>query len=239
MLWRIKATSCFVAAGTLLTLFVGPVHAGLTSVNDSIFGADSLTFDSKTNLAWLDLSFTVAKSYNDISRQLEVGGLFHGFRFASPEDVHSLFQAAGIPDINQPGGSGYNGTENNAAPSLALIQLMGPSFYRELGGVRLSEIAGFTSQHALINRFEVIQLAFAAVREDLVIEPHSQSFGAVFTIGTWALPTDMLEGVGSWLVRPIPEPPGITLVFAGLLSISLFIRVKPFTSKQRCPVALK
>lgn len=229
--WR-NSTSCFVAAAALLTLFAVPSHAGLTSANDSLFGADSLTVDPTRNLAWLDLSLTAGRSYNDISGQLGPGGLFAGFRFASPDDVHSLFESAGIPDINQPGDSRYYGTENNAAPALVLIQLLGPSFQRELGGVRLTEIAGLTSQHAIMNRFGVIQLAFAAVREDIIKEPDSKSFGAVFTTGSWAFPTDALEGVGSWLVRPISEPSGISLLFGGLLLLALAIHSNPIVLKD-------
>ena len=78
-------------------------NAGLASADDTEFGADSLTIDSDTNLAWLDLEFTIARSYNDVSSKLGAEGEFEGFRYATEAEVLAFFVNAGIPDV--PGNS--------------------------------------------------------------------------------------------------------------------------------------
>ncbi len=42
--------------------FPNQAGAALVSASDSVFGADSLTIDTDTNIAWLDLTFTVGKA---------------------------------------------------------------------------------------------------------------------------------------------------------------------------------
>lgn len=53
---------------------------------------DSYTYDSESNLSWLDTSQTKANSYNDIERQFGQGGLFDGWRFAKSTEVDELIR---------------------------------------------------------------------------------------------------------------------------------------------------
>ena len=209
-------------------LFINTANAALLSVNDSTFGNGALTLDTSTNLAWLDLSITEGASFNDITAQLEVGGTYSGYRFASPDEIFALFTEAQIPDINAPGDFANYGTVANAAPALTLIELMGPSYQVQSGSVLLSQIAGFSSQQVTINGFDLIQMPYATVREGVVTQEGTQSFGEVFTIGTSIFPSNSYEGVGSWLVKPtvVPVPPTIALFVSGLITLSVFIRRK-------------
>ena len=215
----------FVLSVLSLFMFCNTVNASLFSANDSSFGNGSVTIDTSTNLAWLDLSITEGISFNDVSNELGAGGLYAGYRFASPDEVFSLFVEAQIPDINVAGDFAHIGTVANAAPALALIGLMGPSSQTH-AGVILSEINGFSSQHVFINGFDLIQMPYARVREGVVTQEGLQSFGEVFTIGTSVFPTNSYEGVGSWLVKPVvvPVPPAITLLFSGLALLVVVAR---------------
>ena len=201
------------------------------SADDPLFGVGAMTVDSSTNLAWLDLSITEGKSFNEVSSQLGVGGMYSGYRFASPDEVYALFEAAQIPDINH-GDPQYSmsvmalSSPANAAPALALIQLMGPTYQIMVAGVTLSAIAGFSSRHVTVNGYDRIQMPYAVVREGVITQEGSQSFGEVFTIGSNLYPADSYVGVGSWLVRPVPEPATITMFFAGLVMLLIVVGYK-------------
>ena len=200
------------------------VSAALISANDSFFGVDSLTIDTSTNLAWLDLSITEGISFNEISGELGIGGIYYGYRYASPDEVFFLFVEAQIPDINSVGDFGI-GTVANATPALALIELMGPTSQTHQG-VTLSEINGFSSQHVFMNGFDLIQMPYVRVREGVTTQEGLQSFGEAFTTGTWIFPSNPYEGVGSWLVKStvVPIPSAVWLFGSGLIGLVGFAR---------------
>ena len=106
-----------------------------------------------------------------------------------------------------------------AAPVLALIGLIGPSYQVHMSGVVLSEIAGFSSQHVMINGFDLIQMPYAIVREGVITREGTHSIGEVFTSGSLIFPSNSYEGVGSWLVKPavVPAPPALLLFLTGVL----------------------
>ena len=86
------ALTAFAAAG----LWTLNSYAELVSGSDPRFGPDSITLDSRTGLAWLDLTFTTNLSYNQLVTGLQPGGRFAGFRFATPDEVLSLYTSAGF-----------------------------------------------------------------------------------------------------------------------------------------------
>ena len=222
----------FVVMASFLLPF-NEVGAALISVDDSTFGIGSLTVDTSTNLAWLDLSITKGISFNDITNELNYGGTYSGYRFASPDEVFSLFVQAQIPDINATGSFAHYGTSANAAPALSLINLMGPSYQIQTGGVLLSEIAGFSSQHVTLNGFDLIQMPYAIVREGIITQNGAESFGEVFTTGSSILPSRSYEGAGSWLVKSVvvTEPPVIGLFISGVCGLFCITRRKPIRIK--------
>ena len=61
-----------------------------------VVGDGLLTFDSVTNLEWLDVTASVGRSYNDVATQLGGGGDFAGFRYATLGEMETLYQDAGI-----------------------------------------------------------------------------------------------------------------------------------------------
>jgi len=48
------------------------------------------TTDTETGLEWLDVTETMGQSYNDVKAQLEPGGKYHGYRFASAEEFNTF-----------------------------------------------------------------------------------------------------------------------------------------------------
>lgn len=81
------------------TLAVSPLaaHAAIIS-NDLLTVNDNLlTFDSTTNLSWLDWDYTAGQSYDDIfARTLDADDELYGFRYAKKEDFIALTSSLGM-----------------------------------------------------------------------------------------------------------------------------------------------
>jgi hypothetical protein len=91
---------------------------------DSDYGPDTITRDTASGLDWLDLGVTQNRSADDIAAQLESGGEFDGFRYASTDEIAALWNSAGITDITiEPPVMGADWTASNYAPANALAQL--------------------------------------------------------------------------------------------------------------------
>jgi hypothetical protein len=101
---------------------------------------------------------------------------------------------------------------------------MGPSYQVDVAGVILNEIAGFSSQHVVLNGFDLIQMPYAIVRDGVVTQSGTESFGEVFTTDTYLFPSNPYEGVGAWLVREINEPPTILCLLIAFLMLLSFLR---------------
>ncbi|MEM8779192.1 MAG: hypothetical protein AAGF26_10030 [Cyanobacteria bacterium P01_G01_bin.49] len=94
---------------TFTKLFIGAIlcftwsasaKAALISVNDTVFGADSITRDTDTNLEWLDVPFSQGRTFIDVSGEFGLGGDFEGFRSANAAEFETLVLNSGIPGIN-------------------------------------------------------------------------------------------------------------------------------------------
>lgn len=84
----------------LLAFFLSSnVNAALL-VNDwNAVGDDAITFDSESNLWWLDLTETAGMSYRQVSSELGVGSRFEGWRYASVAEARNLYLQFGIPAL--------------------------------------------------------------------------------------------------------------------------------------------
>ena len=84
------------AAGSLLAIYlVNAAAESPVSVDWKKPGDGLLTYDSATGLEWLDLSYTTDRSYNDVAGQLQPGGEFDGFRYASIAEITNLWDHLG------------------------------------------------------------------------------------------------------------------------------------------------
>ena len=81
----------------LVLSFASISNAAIISIDDSVFGADSLTRDTETNLDWLDLTNTNGLSYGYVLSQLNAGGLYDGYRYATLTEVQSLLLKLAFP----------------------------------------------------------------------------------------------------------------------------------------------
>ena len=100
----------------LSLLFSLPAPAALIA-HDLLAPGDALmTYDSDTNLEWLDLTLTKNQSYTGVEASIYFTN--HGFRHATTDEVTTLFENAG-GTVNTP----FNAA--NLAPAQLLLGLMG------------------------------------------------------------------------------------------------------------------
>jgi hypothetical protein len=97
-----------------------PVKADLLPQDNARFGVTSLTLDTRTGLAWLDLPLTAGLSYQQVITSTQPGGAFDGFRYATSQEVLDLYASAGIPS---PGD--YPESSPVTQSILSLISLVG------------------------------------------------------------------------------------------------------------------
>ena len=62
-----------------------------TSVNATFIDHGDYISDAGTELDWLDVTTTQNQSYDYVFSQLEVGGLYEGWRYASHYEVRNLY----------------------------------------------------------------------------------------------------------------------------------------------------
>jgi len=60
-----------------------PAKAALIQGTDPRFGPNSLTIDTSTELAWLNLTETADLSYLQVIADTAPGGIFSGYRYAT------------------------------------------------------------------------------------------------------------------------------------------------------------
>jgi hypothetical protein len=201
----IKRRVCKLAFGALAVMMAyllpNVTHAALISIDDANYGINSLTFDTDTNLEWLDITLTINRSYNEIKKELGIGGEYEGFRYASQSEIETLWANEGIFD--------YSNTyvSENYEPIKGLIPY--------LGATASSDITAFT-----IGIYEGLTLggyqrtASLQYRDDIFAGKANLTFNGV---------TQDFKGTshGSYLLRTVsvPLPPTLILFIIGLFLI--------------------
>lgn len=185
---------------TVLTVLVF-VSAGLTAQADLYvesgqqFGPDSLIYDSRTGLTWLKLTFSEGLSYSQTSADFQPGAQFAGFRYATADEVLSLFNSAGF------GQGTLTQTDPGYSAAGALMSLIGMT----AGG----ETVGITGTLVNWGDTSLAELSY------ITFNPGTSVYYVVGTVGNtdYALNTSY-SSVGNWLVA-VPEPSICALIFAG------------------------
>jgi len=98
-----------IALTTTILALSTSANAAIISTDWQSLGDNLITQDDVSGLEWLDLTVTTSRSYNDILSQLEVGGEYEGWRYATSTEVGVFFDAFGGNNAYYNGGS----TQNN------------------------------------------------------------------------------------------------------------------------------
>lgn len=228
----------FIAALLVLLSISFSASANLTS-QPSSFGADTIVHDVQTNLNWLDLSLTEGYSYVYVNEQLAIGGKFYGYRFATVQEVTTLFQHAGISAI---GSTGQFGVEQyNAANNLLnMLNANGTADPLNLcSSCNNTYTFAFTAEAApnphLVDSNGVIGVGRVYSYLGVTYDPRlitmlgypSEYFGyanPLYDVMTLYADPQYISGaihINSWLVSAVPEPKSQGMLFLGLGFIGL------------------
>lgn len=193
-------------------------HADFSAVSSPAFGAGALTFDSSQNLYWLTPKATIGQSYVQVEALLATDPKFAQFRFGSIAELDSLFAGFGIPDANDYG-VGINGTTANVPGATALQTYLGVTYSVLAGGVSLVETAGYLGSPFIspINGLPSVRLGDVTIRHNVATNAGPLSFAFAASALSSAVVGSQSDGVGSWLVSSVPEPPAWAMWISGLL----------------------
>lgn len=188
-------------------------HAALISI-DSSFGADSITWDTETDLEWLDLSHSLFEGYSGITSNLGDGGIFEGFRLATSAELEVLFFTS----------AGISATDNSATATAVqnLISLVTDTFGDIIGPYSfLASTAFFNDGDSDDSRIGIASL------EVDVFEGMATGSNVAITKNA-ILPTaaEIPPISSAWLVREakVAAPAGAPLI--GLLSLLWVLRAR-------------
>lgn len=226
MVWEMDWRRLVAAAGLVVlgTVFTMPANASLLSA-DSEFGSGTVTQDTETGLEWLDPLLGVMPgggcclTYNQISAEFGAGGLFDGFRFATRQELETLFFVSAGIDLASP-------TKSQAIGGL--IGLLGDTFSADIGGDTFLATSAF---------FDDGDPASAGLASLTVISGSSFFNGTANIFDAPQDPNSNPNPFGAWLVRAfvdtsvdVSEPP-----LLGLLALAFgWMGRRRFTRRTSC-----
>lgn len=93
-----KKIASVCALSVITSFFSCQSKAALIDLDWNTINDSALLLDTSTGLQWMDLSVTVNQSYNEVQTQLQQGGTYDGFRYATRDEVLHLWSEANITD---------------------------------------------------------------------------------------------------------------------------------------------
>lgn len=201
----------FVSVSLLVPLAAQPARSAVTELDWRNPGDRLLTLDTATGLEWLDAPVTQNLSWNTVTSQLAATGPFAGFRRATNAEVGTFWRNAGIRDFD----SGAP-TAANYEPAKALQQLWGHT-----GEIRPDRPGETYTIATTAESFNPVNGNVEGVTF-LVVFENEDTARALLRALLGRGPNEAFPYVTHALVRgaagvaPIPEPPTIVLLLAGI-----------------------
>lgn len=201
--------------------------AAIISTDLYALGDNLLTQDSRSGLEWLDLTETNNMTFNEVSSELGTGGMFEGWRYATNEEVVSLWNNFD---------HGVDLSENNHTLSLeyyydrgivAASNYLGNIYHEYDPNIRygvtgLTVNATTSSSHTSLGGF---------ISGPLTHSTHYRSH--YYTVYRGENINDDMSHVhtGSYLVREfapgiVPVPAAVWLFISGLIGLVGFAKIK-------------
>ena len=207
-----RISCCVVAVLAVLCCMQETARADLLEVDLDASGDALLTWDTATNLLWLDLTATTGESTSNI---LGSDWLTEdGFRYATVAEVATLFEhAAGGLTVDF-----ANNTANNLVAVDELVDMLGYTGYAVGYVPRYEWGYGITGDLSAPGSTSTNRV-WAAYRQYPGVGLLRPSYGNA-TEFHWG------NDIGHFLVRAIPEPTTLALVGLGTLGIVALRRRK-------------
>jgi hypothetical protein len=182
----------------------GDAFSALTVGDDQFFGPGAVTRDSDSGLDWLDLTVTAGKSRTAVGALLASVPAYRSWRYATEEEVSSLYSHAGIAPLNVL-------SVPNFAPVSSLLDRLGITGEVAISPRRIGHI-GITASQNVSGEDSFIAGA-------LFVGGSSETLGqgaGMPAAQTWPRDQEHVV-VGSYLVRAVPEPTIANLLYMGML----------------------
>lgn len=196
--------------GVVFSFFVAgnSAHANLLLTGNPTFGANSVVIDTSTGLGWLKPVDSTGLSYHQVLADMQPGGMFNGFEYATDQQVLGLFASAGIP------GPGAYQVSN--ASILSFLSLFGGTSSQS-GNPEIFGISG-TSENGLqmVPGIDFAPSNGVPIYHVTGLAGQTIDYGLDFGAST----------VGNWLVFTVPEPGIYALAATGLAGFILLHRRK-------------
>lgn len=192
--------------------FIGSILAFVAGFSSAaLVDQGSTTLDTNTGLVWLDLTATQGRSAADVSGQFGPNGEFEGYRYAKASDLELLFSHAGFG----------LGVTYDDLPRYASM-----SFLQSLVGVTAVPDQKFP----IADSFGMLSPETGTLYSNAFLETWvNPGYNAGALIVANAVSPNLGHSwIGSWLVRPVPEPSVVMLFLVGLAGILLANRRAKF-----------
>ena len=191
-----------------LTVLVGNARATVLSTDYAVGSGDGwITTDSSTGLKWLDVSLTAGQTFDEVRT-----GIWYslGFRYATKDEVKTLFANAGTPD------DGFNVSITHPAETLALAQLLGPTLVNP-GRVSVAGFIGTDFFDEVITQSNhPVGQTFSAQLGKI---DYLTTYGEAHFTGGHPFSNEADVSYGSFLVSSVPEPTTYAMVLLGLIGV--------------------
>lgn len=187
----------------------GVARGTLVSLADPVFGPDSTTLDTATQLVWLDLTFSTNRSFNDVSSELGPTGDFAGFRYATLAEVDALYLNAGFSATD----GVFRAIDYPVVQYLASLLGYTYSDSRQAGGQALV-FDTVTAGSRRISGFNFEKPPFANADKGYAL-------GLAWAGTSSISQTTARDFTGSFLIRAVPELSAFPLLLAacGLMAV--------------------
>lgn len=189
--------------------------AALRSVDLYKAGDQLLTLDEKTGLEWLDLTQSVWTNSVTLTRELQPGGRFFGFNWATKAQVQTLYTDAGWNgEWGKVTSNEGRDVARNLVTQLGATAIFGPAPDDPRWAVgRVSDV--YVGPGVTTSMY--IQIEFS--------NPHVPEGDAFYGVSLYTIDSGT-PTIGAFLYRqaaPIPEPSMAALLLAGLSAICIAI----------------